>query len=209
MPVILGARPQHGFDQPLGLLSDCHRRIECFLAVLKKVVEQAAGKPLDDDQRCAVQAALEYFRTAAPRHAADEEESLFPLLRVSSQSGARAALRVMQILEREHAIAKGAHAEVEFWYGRWIELGPLAAPQLRRLSRVLQTLVDMYQRHIAVEDHEIFPLAGQVLSREQLAQLGKQMAVRRGLSGTGAKPGSIVTLSLADSDRRKRDDHHR
>jgi hemerythrin-like domain-containing protein len=43
----------------------------------------------------------------------------------------------------------------------------------------------MYQRHIAVEDHELFPLAGRVLSGEQLVQVGEQMARRRGLPRCG------------------------
>ena len=40
MPVQLGSQPEHGFDRPLGLLSDCHRRIERFLEMLQKVAEQ-------------------------------------------------------------------------------------------------------------------------------------------------------------------------
>lgn len=184
MPVTLGSRQDHGFDQPLDLLSDCHRRIERFLAILQRVMEQAGGKPLNDEQRRAVEAALGYFRTAASRHTADEEESLFPLLRASSTPAAQAAMRIVQALEHEHAAANVAHAEVEFWYRRWIELGPLAAPQTRKLSQVLRGLREMYRRHIDVEDNEIFPLAGQMLSPEQLARLGKQMAERRGLIPT-------------------------
>lgn len=182
MPVILGSQPEHGFDEPLGLLSDCHRRIERFLTVLQNVVDQAEGKPLNEEQRRAVETALEYFRTAAPRHTADEEESLFPLLRASGGDGVDAALRIVQTLEEEHAAANVAHAEVEFWFRRWIDLGPLAAPQVGKVSRVLHGLVELYRRHITVEDHEIFPLAQRVLSHHQLAQLGTQMAERRGLS---------------------------
>jgi uncharacterized protein (DUF2249 family)/hemerythrin-like domain-containing protein len=181
MAVTLGSRPEHGFDEPLGLLSDCHRRIERFLGILETVVARAAGQPLNDEQRRAVEAALEYFRTAAPRHTADEEESLFPLLRASNSPGAAAALRTVQTLEDEHAAANVAHAEVESWYRHWIELGSLSDQQTQALSRVLQSLREMYRRHIEVEDHEIFPLAGRVLGGEQLAQLGKQMAERRGL----------------------------
>ncbi len=187
MPVTLGSQPEHGFDEPLGLLSDCHRRIERFLAILQKVMDGAGGKPLNDEQRRAVEAALEYFRTAAPRHTADEEESLFPLLRASGEPAVQTAMRAMQVLEQEHAAANVTHAEVEFWYRRWIELGPLAAPQTRTLARVLHELREMYRRHIDMEDHEIFPLAGKVLSREQLAQLGRQMAHRRGLMHDGAR----------------------
>jgi hemerythrin-like domain-containing protein len=182
MPVTLGSRPEHGFDQPLGLLSDCHRRIERFLTILQTVVEQAQGKPLNDEERSAVEAALDYFKTAARRHTADEEESLFPLLRDSGDPAAQTAFSTMQLLEQEHAAANVAHAEVDSWYRRWMELGPLAAPQTRKLSRTLEQLRAMYRRHIEVEDREIFPLAGKLLTDRQLAQLGKEMAGRRGLT---------------------------
>ena len=181
MAVTLGSRPEHGFDEPLGLLSDCHRRIERFLGILETVVARAAGQPLNDEQRRAVEAALEYFRTAAPQHTADEEESLFPLLRASNSPGAAAALRTVQTLEDEHAAANVAHADVEFWYRRWIEFGPLAAPQTEKLSRTLHDLREMYRRHIDVEDHEIFPLAAELLDPKHLAHVGQQMARRRGL----------------------------
>jgi hemerythrin-like domain-containing protein len=181
MPVTLGSRPEHGFDQPLGLLSDCHRRIERFLEILQKGVEQAGGKALNDEQRRAVEAALEYFRAAAPRHTADEEESLFPLLMASDKPAAHEAIRIVQALEHEHAAANVAHADVEFWYRRWIEFGPLAAPQTEKLSRILHDLREMYRHHIDVEDHQIFPLAAELLDPKQLAHLGQQMARRRGL----------------------------
>jgi hemerythrin-like domain-containing protein len=112
---------------------------------------------------------------------------LFPLLRASGEPAVQTAMRAVQVLEQEHAAANVAHAEVEFWYRRWIELGPLAAPQTRKLARVLHELREMYRRHIDMEDQKIFPLAGEVLSREQLAQLGKQMAQRRGLTHNGAR----------------------
>lgn len=187
MPITLGARPEHGFDQPLGLLSDCHRRIENFLAVLQKVLDQADGKLLNDDQRRAVEAALAYFCTAAKRHTQDEEQSLFPLLRASERPEVHTALRTVESLQHEHLVANAAHTEVEFWYRRWLGLGPLAGPQSRKLRRLLAELEKLYRRHIEVEDREIFPLASQVLSPDQLTRLGTEMAERRGLQPSLSK----------------------
>lgn len=181
MPIKLGAKPQHGFDQPLGLLSDCHRRIENFLEILQKVLDQSEGKPLEGEQRRAAETALEYFHTAAPRHTQDEEESLFPLLRACDQPEVRAAMRTVEALEQEHHLADAAHREVEFWYRRWLEQGPLAAPQSRKLRHLLGELQHLYARHIQVEDRELFPLAGQVLTPDQLQRIGTEMAHRRGL----------------------------
>ena len=83
----IGQRPDHGFDEPLGLLSDCHRRIEHFLAVLLTIADQANGQELSADQRRQLEGALTYFSTAAPRHTADEEDSLFPRLEASTPRG--------------------------------------------------------------------------------------------------------------------------
>ena len=75
MPVQIGGKT-HSFREPTGLLSDCHRRIEMFLGSLVRVA-QLVEKPLDADARTAMETSLHYFREAAPKHTADEEESLF------------------------------------------------------------------------------------------------------------------------------------
>ena len=40
-------------------------------------VANVSDEPLDDETRHALELALRYFREAAPKHTADEEESLF------------------------------------------------------------------------------------------------------------------------------------
>jgi uncharacterized protein (DUF2249 family)/hemerythrin-like domain-containing protein len=181
MPVQLGARPQHGFDQPLGLLSDCHRRIENFLGVLRKVAASAQGS-LDPRQKEVVEAALTYFRTAAPRHNDDEEKSLFPLLRNSSDRDVADAFKTMESLERDHAAAAPVHDEVDRLFIKWIDAGALPPEQKTRLTQLLDELTAMYQKHIEVEDRNLFPLAAKVLNAEQLARLSSEMAGRRGLT---------------------------
>ena len=81
MGIQIGARPDSGFDDPLGMLKDCHRRIEQFLNILCLVVERAPGRALTQEESAAVQAALQYFRVGGQRHTADEEQSLFPRMR--------------------------------------------------------------------------------------------------------------------------------
>jgi hypothetical protein len=45
MPIVIGAKRESSFTDPIGLLGDCHRRVERFLAVLVHVAEQAHGEP--------------------------------------------------------------------------------------------------------------------------------------------------------------------
>ena len=172
MPVSIGARPESGFDQPLGLLGDCHRRIECFLGVLITVVEQAQGGALNEEQRRALEVALRYFREAAPRHTQDEEESLFPRMRACPDVRVRAALDKLAGLEADHARAQAGHEEVDRLGREWLQAGALDPAAADRLRTVLSELRSLYAAHIHLEDTELFPLAGATQPAGQLAAVG-------------------------------------
>jgi hypothetical protein len=65
MPVQIGSK-SHSFSEPTGLLSDCHRRIEMFLSSLERVAA-STDRPLNSESQQALEAALRYFREAAPK----------------------------------------------------------------------------------------------------------------------------------------------
>jgi len=176
----IGQKPSPTFQQPLELLSDCHRRVESFLRALVLVAEQARGGELNLPQREALQTALRYFREAAPKHTADEEESLFPRMRELGEGATREALAKIQALEADHEVARDSHDAVEQLGQQWLATGRLSADETARLLNNLLELQSIYERHIAVEDNEIFPLAAQVLDPETLNDVGREMAKRRG-----------------------------
>ncbi len=89
MPITIGSKQEADFSDPIGLLSDCHRRIERFLGVLVTVATQAEGAALNPEQRGALEISLRYFKLAAPKHTLDEEDSLFPRLRDSQDPRAQ------------------------------------------------------------------------------------------------------------------------
>lgn len=180
MSIQIGAKPSPTFAQPLELLSDCHRRVESFLRALLLVTEQARGGTLDGRQREALETALRYFREAAPKHTADEEESLFPRLRELGDTATREALAKIDALEADHVVAGKEHQLVETLGQQWLAEGRLAEPEVARLAESLRHLHAIYERHIAVEDSEIFPLAGKVLPSAKLVEVGREMALRRG-----------------------------
>ena len=72
MGIQIGAKPDSGFDDPIGMLEDCHRRIEQFLNILRVVAGRAQGRALSDEEAAAVQSAIQYFRSGGQRHTADE-----------------------------------------------------------------------------------------------------------------------------------------
>ena len=134
MAVQIGAKPDSGFDDPIGMLTDCHRRIEQFLNILATVAERVSARSLTGEEAAAVQAALQYFRTGGVRHTADEEESLFPRLRAETDSGSMAKL---DALEADHETAAALHKSAERLYSEWTTSGALGTyrPLQNRCSR--------------------------------------------------------------------------
>jgi hemerythrin-like domain-containing protein len=182
MAISLNARPDHGFDQPLGLLSDCHRRIEKFLGVLQRIAQTGPDGPLPEDHRRALTTALQYFRTASPRHNADEECSLFPRLRATDSDEARAALAALDALEADHAAAAHLHDQLDRLGRSWLDAGVLDADGRARFAALAHSLQEIYSAHIAIEDRFVFPTAARVLDADALADVGHEMAARRGLT---------------------------
>lgn len=181
MPITIGKKIESDYSNPLGLLSDCHRRIEQFLAVLIKVASQARGAGLNEDQRNGLEVALKYFREAAPKHTRDEEESLFPRMLASSDERARSAMSLLDVLHADHELADAAHTEVEALGSRWLSEGVLSSESTERLISLLDQLHSTYERHISVEDNNVFPLAGEILTNTELEAVGQEMARRRSI----------------------------
>lgn len=179
MPIQIGQPVDHGFDEPLGLLSDCHRRIEHFLHVLDSVVSTAGGGPLTDQLRRALEAALRYFSVAAPRHTADEEISVFPRLRQCGDPAAAAAMQALDALEHDHDEAERHHARIDTLLRTWLADDALGTAEIEDVREHLAHLQALYRRHIAIEDNEVFPVAARTLARSQIEAIGAEMAERR------------------------------
>jgi hemerythrin-like domain-containing protein len=179
---------EHGFDQPIGLLSDCHRRIEHFLAVCQRLIEQFAARPLDRDARINLETALNYFHSASPRHIADEEQSLFPRMRQSADARVQRALAQIDRLESDHRDAERAHARLEQIGRRWLADGTITGAPREEFSKVLADLTRSYGEHIRLEDEQVFTLASEALDSEAIARIGDEMKRRR--ENDPGRPGS-------------------
>lgn len=177
MGIQIGAKPDAGFDDPIGMLKDCHRRIEQFLHVLCLVVERAPERPLSEEEAAAVQSALHYFRVGGQRHTADEEESLFPRMRAEQTTAS--ALKEIQALETDHREADDLHAAVEKLYTSWLERRALSTEELQRLRKATERLRQLYEGHIRIEENLVFPRAAEGLDGAALAQIGEEFRARR------------------------------
>jgi len=179
MPVQIGASSP-SFADPTRLLSDCHRRIEMFLQALYAVAERA-DHPLTEEARGSLETALRYFREAAPKHTADEEESLFPRLRRLEDAEVRFALTRLEALEADHRDVVPLHMAVDKLGMQYLETGCLTLSEIEKFRAAIASLMTTYSQHIVVEDNVVFPLAVKLLSEPDKNAVGKEMAARRNI----------------------------
>lgn len=176
MGVQIGAKPDSGFDDPIGMLRDCHRRIERFLHVLCLVAGRAADRSLTAEEAGAVESALHYFREGGMRHTADEEESLFPRLRAECAEG---ELEELGDLESDHLRASEFHASIEALYKNWMEKSRLSRGDEERILSATVQLKHLYEEHIQVEEQAVFPRAAALLDSRAITTMGEEFRARR------------------------------
>jgi len=169
MPPLPQSAP--GFDDPLGLLTACHRRIERQLASLDRLRRHLPEHHADTDARTAARAILRYFDTAAPHHHDDEEASLFPRLAAAAPEVAAIAAA----LQKEHRRLDA----------RWQKLRPLLAAIATGNGAFLPTrgVADFraaYTAHLQREEADVLPAAAKLLDAPSLREIGNEMAQRRG-----------------------------
>jgi hemerythrin-like domain-containing protein len=177
MAILIG-KVEPGFEDPIGLMTACHRRIERFLGVLRRIARNRQGGELGREDADALGTALRYFREAAPHHTADEEEGLFPVL-TRVEAG---VAKELADLERDHRRADQLHAEVDRIGLEWLQAGTLPEEKTLSLEALLDELASIYREHIQAEEQKVFPLALRVLPPAAIDLLGQEMAARRGVS---------------------------
>lgn len=175
MTVQIGAKPDSGFDDPLGMLQDCHRRIEKFLGILCRVVAGRTSGKLSDEEKAAVATAVRYFEEGGRRHNDDEEQSLFPRLRGKAAPDADSLER----LEKDHRDADFLHQSVARLYAGWLASDSISPADRQSLLSATERLKQMYDAHIQLEENVVFPRAAHCLSSGVLREIGEEFRERR------------------------------
>lgn len=163
------------FDHPLEMLHACHGKILRQCTTLQKLAAHLVNKGCDQQVQQAAQGILRYFDTAGQFHHQDEEENLFPTLRALSGTEQIQIEVLLKRLLAEHVVMFAAWDELR------AVLLQLANGVNTPLSEALtEKFIRSYTDHIAFEEAELLPLAARLLSPQQIMQLGKSMAERRG-----------------------------
>jgi hemerythrin-like domain-containing protein len=149
-----------------------------FLGTLQAVAEVIDHSPAEETSR-GLESALRYFTQAAPKHTADEEESLFPRLRRIHDPEIESAVSKLEQLEQDHRWAAPLHANVERLGTRYLSTGSLSSSAVEQFRKDVANLASMYQQHIRVEESVVFPLAARMLSHADKIAMAEEMAGRR------------------------------
>ncbi|MCC6264362.1 MAG: hemerythrin domain-containing protein [Bryobacterales bacterium] len=177
MPVQIG-QPEPGCNDPVGLMTACHRRIERFLKTLRVAAKRAGDRDLEQDELEAIGRSLTYFRNAAPKHTEDEEHDLFPALMEKQPDVATS----VENLQSDHARANVLHARVDELGLQWIADRRIAPEALAEFVDATDQLEALYSAHIKHEETEVFPRASKALNDAELESIGRNMAARRGVA---------------------------
>lgn len=163
------------FDQPLEMLHACHGKILQQCDTLEKLAAHLPTHGCDNAAQQAARRILRYFDTAGQFHHLDEENDLFPALRLSAGNNAQLNELLAKLLaEHEGMLAA--------WYSvrdvlQQLDKGdniPLTAAQVEDFTH-------RYRNHIAIEERDLLPWAARLLTPSQQARIGKNMAARRGV----------------------------
>jgi hemerythrin-like domain-containing protein len=160
---------------PIEFLYGEHERLRLKLDEMLWLAENLKAENAPDKAA----SILEYLTTDLPIHLMDEEEDLFPLLRLRSERHEK-IVATIQLLIAEHqndvevgrsmlrsleAIAKGNALADEDLFVDYV-----------RAFTMLQ------RRHHAMENTVLMPIAYERLTKDDLAELSLGMARRRGLT---------------------------
>ncbi|MBM3995137.1 MAG: hemerythrin [Planctomycetes bacterium] len=151
------------------ILKNEHRVIEVVLACLEKMTEQALAQGHLDD--VSARQAIDFFQAFADRcHHAKEENHLFPLMeargfpRVGGPTG---------VMLHEHEEGRRLLCEMA---GALIGAGAGDEKALADFAVHARAYVQLLRQHIFKEDNRLFPMASQVCSARDDADLVERFA---------------------------------
>ena len=170
--------PGPGFDEPLEVFAACHERIEAQLQTLERLAAHLEINGCDDAARSAARAVMRYFDIAGPKHQADEEHDLFPVLCATATADGRADVpEIVAGLLNDHARMDVMYRPLRERLAA-IETGETAQLDVGRVGE----FVRLYRTHIECESEQLMPYAARALTAREVAAIGARMAQRRGVT---------------------------
>lgn len=157
------------------MLLHCHRHIQERLELLETVAHSLREESCFTDHHLAsLGDVIAFLDAAIPIHTADEENTLFPLLR-RHPDFADAVATPMDSIERQHR----QHSDMR----RSLDLGIVHRDADATTQAALRMVVD-YRHHMACEEEILYPVARTLLDEEAvITWMTEEMRARRRAAG--------------------------
>jgi pyridoxamine 5'-phosphate oxidase len=166
--VTLGGKPPPAFDDPVGVLVHCHRKLEEKLATMERAVAIAATDVTA--AREALAHVLGHLAGPGARHSEDEEFSVFPRVAGDDTNA------VIDELTMDHRVIEAIHLALRDVVERLPDDPAGLAGELGEHARAL---AEAYRAHMKREEDVLFPIA-RGLDEKELRAIGIEMRLRRG-----------------------------
>ncbi len=172
---------QVDFTKPLDVLFQCHQKIAANLEALRRATEALRNpeKSALPDLFNTINTVFTHFATAGIKHTADEEQSLFPRMRVYKTQIVSDVFAVVDQLEDQHKRAESIEKSLSQVFNRMLADDELDSNKVELFGDLSESIYDLYRPHIQMENEFVFPAAGKILSQEELLEVGKEMYQRR------------------------------
>lgn len=157
------------FDQPFEMLAACHDRIEAQLRILDRLGAHLVSRGADEEAIAAVRRVRRYFDEAEPKHHADEEADLFPMLEAQGK-----LIQLLQVLREDHRNMQAGYALVRPML-LTVEAGRVDAWKAETVDEFCR----LYRVHISCENIHLLPVAATLLPAADQKRLGEAMVARR------------------------------
>ncbi len=167
----------HDLSGPLEMLRATHAGIRRQCEALSHLIARLKKQGCDREAREASAQVIRKLDTVSFHHKEDEEQDLLPRMMAAATRGRGSSLTSMVTdITTEHRLMQRA------WTDLRAELQALAAGDRATLDPLaVDRFVKLYRTHLLMEEAAVYPLAELLLSREDLAAMGTQMALRRRL----------------------------
>lgn len=178
--------PTAGFDQPLAVVKACHERVRRMVEMLVPLREHLDEHGTDRRAIVSAGAIRQYLEEAWPRHVQDEEIDLLP--RISARLRNCNDDGPYEDLAETIAAVSEQHRAFEPLFQRVLPL--LRAVETGAAQRLdepaVQAFVELFRIHMALEEDILGPAYARFLTPEDLRQIGRAMAARRGVAWPAA-----------------------
>ena len=170
-PPMIVPMPRDLLGDPLEFFAADHLRQRAAFALIERL---ATASALD---RTLAAHVLEFLGKDMVAHVLDEEDDLFPLLRMRCEAEDDIE-HVLGDLSAEHAAEERVAVDIRTGLAEALEAG-CPVGDIEGLGKGMLAFVHAESRHLALENGIVFPLARARLSEDDLRNLSARMIQRR------------------------------